>query len=151
MPEITNVVEILINDHNLVKRLFKQFEQQNEKKVKLQLLVEIVREVGIHSKVEEEIVYPVVEMASMEKAAESYEEHHVVEEVMAELGNMSVLNVRAMAKIKVLQELVLHHIEEEETTVLPILEQTGANLNALGQRVLQRKQELKQLVSRKAA
>ena len=72
---------------------------------------------------EEKFFYPVLEQneASADKALESYEEHHVAKMVLGEFSGLDVEDDRWMAKFKVLQEIVSHHLQEEEKNVFKMV------------------------------
>src|SRR6185312_16771399 len=73
-------------------------------------------ELTVHEIIEEEIFYPALKDHPKAKdiVLEAYEEHHVVDTVMAELQELPVDDETWGAKAKVMQENVEHHMEEEE-------------------------------------
>ena len=68
--------------------------------------------------IEEKMFYPAVKELKTKKAEEmvleAYEEHAVVKLVLAELPKVDPEDERFEAKMTVLQELIEHHVEEEE-------------------------------------
>ncbi len=72
--------------------------------------------------------------------AEAREEHHVVDLIIAEIKKVRTMNEKTDAKVKVLKEMVEHHIEEEESEMLPRLPQN--ELEEIGAKVKVRKEEL---------
>jgi hypothetical protein len=46
------------------------------------------------------------------------------------------------AKVKVLQEQIEHHVEEEETEYFPKIQKTEMDTKAIGQQMITRKKEL---------
>jgi len=139
-----SVIDVLKQDHKKVKKLFATFEQSKNSE-KQKLLTEIIEELMIHSTVEKELVYPLLEEEEEEQGmvAEALEEHHVVEFLLSELSEMEADDEAAITKVKVLSELVQHHIEEEESEILPMLKDSGEDLNGLAQQVLERKEQLR--------
>lgn len=108
-------VEILKADHAKVKDLFSKIESGGGFKEKI--LTQIEEELKLHMELEEKFLYPVLEKKETEvkdKTLEGYEEHHVTKKVIKGLGKVSPSDERWKAKVTVLQELVEHHIEEEE-------------------------------------
>jgi hypothetical protein len=110
--------EMLKKQHREVKSLFKQIEKAEEGDARRRLLQEIARHLEAHTKIEEEFFYPAVRELGTKKAeemiGEAYEEHHVVDLVLKEFPRLDVEDERFHAKMTVLQELVEHHVEEEE-------------------------------------
>jgi hemerythrin-like domain-containing protein len=95
----------------------------------------------MHTQIEEEIFYPAVRELGISKAEEmvdeAFEEHHVVDLVLAELPSVDPEDERYEAKITVLSELVKHHVEEEEGEMFPLAEKKlGAErVRELGQQM----------------
>ncbi|HYS08194.1 MAG TPA: hemerythrin domain-containing protein [Myxococcales bacterium] len=127
-----DAIALLTRDHQEVERLFKQFEKLTERaqKSKQKIVTNIIREVAIHSAVEEMLFYPVVRTAALKaqtralrEAAgtvlESLEQHHVVKWTLSELEKMKPEDERYDAKVKVLMESVRHHVEEEQGELFP--------------------------------
>ncbi len=77
---------------------------------------------------------------------EAYEEHHVVDTVMAELEQTPVDDERWGAKFTVMKENIEHHIEEEEGEMFPQARQVfdTDELQALGEQMSARKDQVLQ-------
>ena len=118
--------DLLKKQHKSVKALFKQVEDTEDGRRRRQLMDEIANELKMHTQIEEEIFYPAVREIGSSKAEEmvdeSYEEHHVVDLVLAELPNVDPEDERFAAKMTVLSELVEHHADEEEDEMFPMAE-----------------------------
>jgi hypothetical protein len=70
---------------------------------------------------------------------EAYEEHHVVKLVLAELPRVNPEDERFEAKMTVLSELVMHHVEEEEKEMFKLAQKLGRNeLESLGEQMEER-------------
>ena len=143
--EAVDAVKLLKDDHEKVKGLFRQFERARSDDKKRQLADEIMTELEVHSKIEEEIFYPAVreKVGEDELVAEAVEEHHVVDVLMQEIKQLDPSDERFEAKMTVLIENVEHHIEEEEEDMLPdAKKKLGKDVEALGDQMEQRKQQL---------
>jgi iron-sulfur cluster repair protein YtfE (RIC family) len=118
--------DLLKKQHKSVKALFKKVEDTEDGRRRRQLMEEIANELKMHTQIEEEIFYPAVREVGTSKAEEmvdeAYEEHHVVDLVLAELPNVDPEDERFAAKMTVLSELVEHHAEEEEDEMFPMAE-----------------------------
>lgn len=110
-----NIFQLLKDDHDHVKDLFKQMKRKKTQSPE-QIFSEIRKELSVHLEGEEKLFYPLLEKeeATHEKTLEGWEEHHVTKLVLQELSKMQPTDERWHAKMSVLQELVEHHIEEEE-------------------------------------
>jgi hemerythrin-like domain-containing protein len=118
--------DLLKKQHKNVKALFKKVENTEGGRQRRQLMDQIASELKIHTKIEEEIFYPAVRELGTSKAEEmideAFEEHHVVDLVLAELPQVDPEDERFSAKMTVLSELVEHHVEEEEGELFPMAE-----------------------------
>ena len=114
-----NAIELLKNDHDKVESIFEKLEPTTERAVKTreELFAKLKLELDLHAHIEETIFYPVLkqEAETRKITLEGYEEHHVVKMLLGELEAMPVGSEQWTAKLKVLQENVEHHVEEEET------------------------------------
>ena len=66
----------------------------------------------------------------------------MVKAMIKELRKMQSKDERYRAKFKVLNEIVKHHVEEEESEILPQAEETDLDFDALGQEAFARKEKL---------
>jgi hemerythrin superfamily protein len=111
-----DALELLKQDHQKVKELFKQGQQTEDKKQQKQIFKEIKAELETHARIEETIFYPAMEEHDELKdmVLESLEEHRQMKTVLRELGKLSASSERFKPKFKVLMDDVKHHAEEEE-------------------------------------
>jgi hemerythrin superfamily protein len=145
-----DAIELLTADHNRVRGLFARFREAHEAKddtTAIQVAGKIFDELKVHTTIEEEIFYPAVHDASeeiSETVDEGIEEHHVVETLMEELGQVEPAGDEWNAKMMVLIENVEHHAQEEEKSLFPPVKgacDTGA-LEGLAEKLEQRKAAL---------
>ncbi len=141
-----NALTLLRNDHAKVKKLLSELESTTERgiKTRAELFSTLKGELTVHEIIEEEIFYP--ELKAHPKAKdivlEGYEEHHVVDLLMAELEALPVDHETWGAKALVMKENIEHHIEEEEGEMFGKAGQVfdDAELEDLGRRMEERKQ-----------
>jgi hemerythrin superfamily protein len=145
-----DAVELIKADHRKVERLFREFEEAGDRayKTKQQLVEQISRELEVHTTIEEETYYPAVEAKAKkdgkEMIGEAVEEHHLVKVILGELAGLSPEDDTFDAKVKVLMENVRHHVEEEESEMLPQSEEILGKdeLARLGAEMAARKRQL---------
>jgi len=141
-------IGLLKEDHQRVKQLFDEFEQTTNRRSRQRIVREAILELEVHAAIEEEIFYPAYAEAAAESddeevILEAEEEHHVVHLLIGELRGMPEIDERAAAKFTVLAENVRHHIDEEETEMLPKAKKLlGDRLPELGRQMVQRKRAL---------
>ena len=142
MPE-KHAISILKKDHDTVKDLFDQFEKAKSSAEKERIISKAVNELKMHAVIEEEIFYPTVRThVGTDIMNEADEEHHVAK-VLIELDLHRRGGDHREAKFTVLAESVRHHIKEEENEMLPKAKELDIDFEALGQKMLDRKKELK--------
>ena len=137
-----DAVSLLKKQHREVEALFKKAEKANNANMRRELVDQIVTKLELHTKLEEEIVYPAIREVRNKKAEEmvleAYEEHAVVKLVLARLPDADPEDERFSAKITVLMELVKHHVEEEEKEMFKLAQKLGKDeLQSLGEQMMQ--------------
>jgi hemerythrin-like domain-containing protein len=143
-----DALSLLKEDHDKVKKMLKELETTTERGVKTreELFTRVKHELAIHEAIEEEILYPALKEHPKTKdiALEAYEEHHVVDTVMAEIEHVAYDDETWGAKFKVMKENLEHHIEEEEGEMFKQAKQVFGpdELTQLGQSMKARKEEL---------
>jgi hemerythrin-like domain-containing protein len=143
LPE-KHAISILMKDHDTVKELFERFEKSQSAAEKEKIISEALTELKIHASIEEEIFYPAVrKQVGRDLMNEADEEHHVARVLIAELDRDGRGDDHRDAKFTVLAESVKHHIKEEEGEMLPKAKGVEMDFEALGQKMLDRKKELK--------
>jgi len=141
-----NAIDLLEDDHRKVKKMLAEGEVTTERAevTRTDLYSTLRREMETHERIEEEIFYPALKQHPKAKdiVLEGFEEHHVVDEIMGELGETDVTDETWAAKFKVMKENIEHHIEEEEGEMFPKARQVfdKDELEALGARMLELKQ-----------
>ncbi len=133
--------QLLKKDHQKVKGLIKELKSARAKKE--ELMAQIEEEIKIHSQAEEQIFYPAYEEVDSEMVAEALEEHHQVDNILAELKEMTGDEGEEFeAKVTVLEEMLEHHMEEEEGEMFPEAEKKLKNqLEDLGAQIEAFKEE----------
>jgi hemerythrin superfamily protein len=142
MPSATQMIR---QDHKNVEGLFKKFEQTKGADAKRRLAENAMVELEVHAALEEEIFYPAVEREVEDTASmisEAREEHQTVKQLIAELKGMQEADDEFESQFSELMENVQHHVEEEENEMLPKVEESGLDLQSLGNQMSQRRQVL---------
>ena len=145
-----NAFQLLKEDHQKVSGIFQQLEPTTERaeKTRTELFAKLNEELTIHAKVEEAVFYPAIKQAAetREIVLEGFEEHHVIKLLLKELETVPVDTEQWTAKLKVLQENVEHHVEEEEGEMFQKARQVLSEdeINRLGVQMEEEKKRLKE-------
>jgi hemerythrin HHE cation binding domain-containing protein len=143
-----DALRLLEEDHGKVKKILTDLDSTTERGVKTreELFTKLRTELEVHEAIEEEIFYPALKEhpKAKELVLEAYEEHHVVDTVMAEIDGLPFDDEKWGAKLTVVKENVEHHIQEEEDEIFKQARQVFDNdeLEQLGEAMQVRKQEL---------
>ena len=113
-----DVVDLIMQDHREVERLFDELKQHPEKRP---LLVPVLASIlTAHSRAEEAEVYPAAKKAGEEDEVEhSQHEHAEAEQLLAKLVETDPESPNFDKALEELVKAVTHHVEEEESSVLP--------------------------------
>ena len=144
-----DATHLLMADHRKVEGLFEQFEKASGDGRKEKIAREICTELKVHAMIEEEIFYPALRgKIKDDDLDEAYVEHDGAKLLINEIEAGGPDDDFYDAKVKVLQEQIEHHVEEEEKIRDNIFQQARAadvDLEALGRRMAARKEELMRL------
>ena len=140
-----DALQLLAADHREVEGLFEKFEKASGS-AKERIVRQICTELKVHAMIEEEIYYPAIRGKVEEDALdEAYVEHDTAKNLINELEAAEPDEDFYDAKVKVLQELIEHHVKEEEKERDNLFQQTRAadvDLQALGAQLAERKMQL---------
>lgn len=141
-----DAVALLKADHRKVEDLFGKFDSARGAERKANLAKEICTELTVHTLIEEEIFYPAC-AGEIKKALlqEAYVEHDGAKVLMAEIESGDPSEEFFDAKVKVLSEMIKHHVHEEEMRSEGMFAQAraaGLDVEDLGERMAARKKEL---------
>lgn len=147
-PEGIDAISLLTDDHENVKSMFEQYEGLGERAhvSKKRLAMQICTELTKHATAEEEIFYPAMRAAGGKEQEdlvdEAVVEHASAKELIAQIMDMGPTEDLFDAKVKVLSELIAHHVQEEEGELFPKARKAGLDLNLLGQQIAERKAQI---------
>jgi hemerythrin superfamily protein len=141
-----DAVKLLKQDHREVEDLFDSFEKARSDGQKEKLATQICAMLKVHAAIEEEIFYPAAkaEIGDPDLIDEAQVEHNSAKQLIAEIEAGGPDDDLWEAKVKVLSEYIKHHVKEEEGEMFPEARKSELDLQALGEQMMARKQELMQ-------
>lgn len=144
--KVVDAIVLLKADHRKVEDLFAKFEATKSEARKKNLATQICLELTIHAKIEEDIFYPACkEVVEDDLWHESIVEHDSAKVMIAEIEAGDPGDEFYDAKVKVLSEMIKHHVKEEEKRAEGMFAQAregGLDTAALGARMAKLKKEL---------
>ena len=118
-----NLYELLHDDHERVKRLFREIEAtaEIENTRREQLFSTLYREMDLHSQAEEKFFYPRLKNEEETRGIilESFDEHKHIKKLLDDLDTMDKGSPEWTAKLRTLRESVDNHVREEEYELFP--------------------------------
>lgn len=140
-----DALALLKEDHDEVNQLFAECEQGGHAAQGSEDVIEhICRELKVHAALEEELFYPALRAAGVQSRLldEAQKEHAEAKRLIEAVEGASSDGVAE--PLRKLMQAVRHHVHEEEGEMFPAARECGIDLAELGQRMAQRKQEVKQ-------
>jgi hemerythrin superfamily protein len=146
ISEPKSAILLLKADHREVEALFKSFKAAKSEAEKQSLAKKICTALKLHTRIEEEIFYPAFIQATGHKDIhnEALVEHESAKRLIEEIESSVAGDPLFEARVKVLAEMIKHHVKEEErfTGMFTKARIAGMDLRALGILLEARKQEL---------
>ena len=144
----SNAVAMLTEDHKTVEKIFKQFEKlkknDGDDSEKAELVRSACAALTVHAQIEEDLFYPAMYEAidAEDELDEAEVEHATIKSLVSQLEEMKPADELYDATFTVLAEYVRHHVEEEEGEIFPKAKKADLDLQALGEKLLERKRAL---------
>ncbi|WP_017651936.1 hemerythrin domain-containing protein [Fortiea contorta] len=113
-----NIQDVIRMDHNKVNILFTELQQTNDPQKIQEYFGQIYKDLTAHAEAEEEVVYPRVRSFYGERdTRELYDEQADMKRRLDEIKAMNVSSPEFKNKVKQLQDVVMDHVRQEESTM----------------------------------
>lgn len=143
VPTATNMIRM---DHTHVMATFHQYEMDSSPGTKEALVNTICLALEIHAQLEEEFFYPAMQQfaADTPTVEKSVPEHDEMRRLIGKLRGMQATDAQYDQTVMELMRDVMHHVADEETTLLPDAERLlgSDRLSDIGARMTKRRFEL---------
>jgi hemerythrin superfamily protein len=147
-----DAIDILMEDHKRVQRLFKDFEDvdRDDPQAVRDVVETACIELQIHSMLEDELFYPAVrehvpaqDLEHQDLLNQAEVEHESVEELISKLQELEPDDEMYHAYFTVIAEYVKHHIKHEEKELFPaVVKMKALDLRQLAEDMNLRREEL---------
>jgi hemerythrin HHE cation binding domain-containing protein len=146
VPRPQDAIALLKSDHRQVEAWFAQFESTRSDERKQKLALQCCQALKVHTQIEEEIFYPAFLEATEEEDIhhEAEVEHDGAKKLIAEIEASQPDDDYYGAKVKVLAEMIKHHVNEEERRdgMFAKARKSDMDLQTLGEQLAARKTAL---------
>lgn len=133
------ITEALTDHHNEMRDLIKEIKDDQSKYILLK------KHLDIHHELEEDILLSELNNKKevKDESLESQEEHFVLNILLLDLADFPKEHPRWIVKFKVLEEIIDHHLKEEEEDLFPEAEKhlSKKKLNDMGEQFLKLKKK----------
>jgi len=139
------VTDLLREDHRKIRELSEQYrtaiEQQSE--ARQSIAEEICMQLELHAQVEEEIVYPAASSVNHDLVSQAIEDHLEMQRDIEHIEQLTLKDSRYDHIVLRIVEAAARHIEQEEASLFPLIEQRLAHmLPELRKQAIRRKEQL---------
>lgn len=145
-PTSDGAIALLKADHRQVEAWFEQFEKSRSDQKKADLATRICQALRVHMTIEEEIFYPAFLEATGDEDIhhEAEIEHAGATNLIAQIEESSPSDSHFDARVKVLSEMIKHHVKEEEMRegMFAKAKSSDMDLEQVGVQMTERKSEL---------
>lgn len=116
-----DAISLILSDHRRVEEVFKEYEGLSEPLAKAKRVDELIQLLEVHAEIEETLFYPEFRQASKDEdlVKEALQEHQEVKNTLKDLANADPHDTDLDSKVRRLKQLVEHHVQEEESQMLP--------------------------------
>ena len=141
-----DAIAALKADHRQVEAWFAEFEKARTSQRRLELARNICKALTVHTSIEEEIFYPAFLEATgdLDTHHEAEIEHAGAKKLIAEIEGSGPEDEYYDSRVKVLSEMIKHHVNEEERAggMFAEARKSQMDLQVLGEELNERKRQL---------
>lgn len=136
--------EVLIAHHDVLKGLLRELAETTDGQVerRRRLRADLLRELEVHTQIEDELFYPAVRDVSPLLSL-AHAEHRQIDDQLATVMRAPVDDPAFVAEVRMLESTLRHHTVEEEQRMFPQSHALGEErLEELGRQLQERQREL---------
>jgi len=136
---MATIIKVMYDDHARIRRLFDRAKRMPND---LDTAIAICQELDIHTTIEEEIVYPVLEDLAPEMGRDAEAEHEKASELVDAIYEMELGNPELRPLVEQLERIVSRHVEWEEREMFPLIKtELRDQIDEMGRAAFARRQE----------
>jgi hemerythrin superfamily protein len=138
--------EVLTAHHDVLRGLLRDLAESTDDQTELRgrLRDDLLRELEVHTQIEDELFYPAVRDVSPLLSL-AHAEHRQIDDQLATVMRMDVDDPAFGSEVRMLESTLRHHTMEEEERMFPQSHALGElRLEELGEQLRERKRELEE-------
>ncbi len=141
-----DAIDLLMSHHREIERWFESFQLTMSMRRQIELAYQICEAVRIHMEIGQQLFYTAVLHATEDalRHREAIAEHKAIRSLVDEIERMSPSQDMFFAKVHLLCEMFMKHVkrEERERGIFAQTRRTNVDLEALGETLRRRKDQL---------
>jgi hemerythrin superfamily protein len=139
-----DVLDLIFMDHQKAKTLISEIRNADNAEQMKSLFGQLYKDLIVHSKAEESVVYPAVQPFYGSDTQELYSEQAEMEILLKEMKAMPAINDAFKAKLKQLKAMIGDHTRQEESTMFASMRKnlSHSDRQRMGVRFKEAKQSL---------
>lgn len=137
-----DVTRILEADHREVEQLLAKLARAKGE-ARSPIVEAITTALRAHMELEEDVVYPLVKrVVGEEDFVEGNTEHELVRKAIEDLTSLAPDKPGFGATLAILRAGVMHHVEDEEDEVFPVLRRDDGSMQSIAKAFLEKRMQL---------
>lgn len=128
---IQQPLQLLREEHEFVRQLFLRFFSTHDPRLKQELGPRILTMLEMHAALEEATFYPAVRRLDDALIDLANSEHEAADHLIQQLKELDSTHPQYERLFEQLQEVVMRHIESEETALFPLVQQSDLDLEQI--------------------
>jgi len=117
-----NIQDVIRMDHQKAKTLISEIEKSKESQTILEYFVQLVADLTVHSKAEEEVVYPAIRpFYGEDNTQELYQEQAEMARVLEQMMSLNPTSQEFKSHLNRVKEILGDHTRQEESTMFAAL------------------------------
>lgn len=142
-PSHSSATDMIRADHSRVMMVFHRYDPASRPAVRRALVESICIALDMHADLEEQILYPAARDAQEPTIDKNLSEHAEIKRLITTLRSFHPDDAQFEPAFMELMALVMHHVADEETRILPALDRLPRDtLRELSARMWRRRSEL---------
>jgi hemerythrin superfamily protein len=139
----SSATDMIRADHSRVLAAFHRFDRSARPAVQRALVETICLSLEIHADIEENVLYPAAKDVHEPTVDKSLSDHAEMRRLISELRSFDPLDAQFEPAFMQLMALVIHHVADEETRILPAVDRLPqSTVRELSARIWKRRAQL---------
>jgi hypothetical protein len=141
MKRITDALELLVAQHELIEQLIARTAAATEADEKMDVFAELVDKLLTHADVEEQLFFPAIQCSQTATLVDgAVGAHGAMRHLLADMVELDPMDLRFDQRLGALADLLAHQAQDQGEELFPIVDRrlSAPELALLGERLAER-------------